>query len=84
MARTLISRAPKLQSQLLWEAFWDLRSMAPNGMGYGLIPIDKMHWYADVELEFNQEETRAFVWIMRRVDGHYVSLMNDKANKTSK
>ena len=83
-AQGLLKKAPKLERSLLWEAFWDMRSMAPSGMGLSLIPVDKIHWYADVELGLDEDEKSAFVWIMRRVDSHFVSRQNEKTSKSSK
>jgi hypothetical protein len=79
-----LAEAPKLERQLLWEAFWDLHTTRINSMALGPIPIDKMHWYADVELELDDDERRAFVWIMRRLDSHFIGKMAEKNRKHDK
>jgi hypothetical protein len=53
-------------------------------MSLGPIPISKMHWYADAELGLDQEERRAFVWIMRRLDSHFIGKLAEKNNKQNK
>jgi hypothetical protein len=73
--------APVLERPLLWEAFWDLSTTRINSMALGPIPIDKMHWYADVELRLIEEERRAFVWIMRRLDSHFIGKQAEKNSK---
>ncbi len=75
--------APKLHNPLLWQSFWDLHTERINGMSIGPIPISKMHWYADVELGLDQDETSAFVYIMRRTDSFFVSKQAEKANSKS-
>jgi hypothetical protein len=52
--------------------------MAVNSMSHAPIPIDKLHWYARNELELDDDERQAFVWIMRRVDSSFVAKMNKR------
>lgn len=79
-----MKKAPQLSSLLLWESFWDLDTMRFNGMGISPIPLDKLHWYADVELGLDFDQKTAFVWVMRNVDTHYVNKQVAKMNKQSK
>jgi len=53
--------------------------MRSNGMSLGPIPFDKMHWYADEELGLDEDERRAFVWVIRRTDGHFLAFMAKSA-----
>jgi hypothetical protein len=79
-----LASAPKLEHQLLWEAFWDLNTTRLSAMSLGPIPIDKIHWYADAELGLDEDEKRAFVWIIRRLDSHFIGKMADKNSKQNK
>ncbi len=76
--------APQIEKPLLWEAFHDLGTMRVNGMAMGQIPYDKIVWYANDVLDFEPDETEAFVWIMRRVDTHYVNKMAERMERNSK
>ncbi len=48
------------------------------------IPFDKIHWYAERVLMLDDEGTAAFVWIMRRVDNHFIGMMNKRSNDSTK
>lgn len=79
-----MKKAPQLKSLLLWESFWDLDTMRDSSMGIRSIGLDKIHWYAKAELDLDFDERTAFVWIMRRVDTHYVEKQAAKMNKSNK
>jgi hypothetical protein len=79
-----VAEAPKLEHQLIWEAFWDLSTERVSAMSLGPIPISKIHWYADKELELDEDEKRAFVWIIRRLDSHFIGKSAEKASKQNK
>ncbi len=48
------------------------------------IPFDKIRWYAENELLLDEDEAEAFVWIMRRVDNHFVTKINKRSNDSTK
>lgn len=56
--------------------FQTLSGMESSRIIWGFIPLDKIHWYATVELGLNDEERMAFVFIIRTVDPHYVAKKN--------
>lgn len=58
--------------------------MRINGMGLGSIPLDKIHWYANEELGLDYDERTAFIWIMRRVDTHFLNVQAERAARSNK
>lgn len=59
--------------------------MRQNGMALGPIPLDKMYWYAERVLGIDDlEDQDAFVWVIRRVDGHFVNRRNAEAEQQAK
>lgn len=80
-----MKKGPQLERPLLWEAFWDLSTMrSPAMAGLTSIPYDKIRWYAANELQLDDEEADAFLWVIRRVDSHFVNRTNTKAASQSK
>ena len=72
-------------NQLWYECFCELGSMRPQGFGLCRVPRDKIAWYADDELRFtNEEDRRAFIWIMTFVDFRFVQHEQKKQDKNSK
>lgn len=53
-------------------------------MGLGSIPLDKIRWYAESELQLTDDEADAFVWIIRRTDNHFVNKQAEKQAKANK
>jgi hypothetical protein len=84
-AKGLLRKAPPEPSSLLWETFWDVGTMRPPAFaGAAPIPIDKLQWYAETLLGYDDEEADAFVWIMRQVDSAFVALIAEQQSKDSK
>lgn len=84
-ARVLMEKAPPQPKPYLLDALWELDTLRPfviagmdNKIVHGFIPVDKIHWYAECELQLDDDERQAFVWIIRRADSAYVSLKNSK------
>lgn len=61
---------------LLWNAFWELSTERPFGMGVGPIPQSKVRQYVREELELHGEAGDRAVKIIRRADDVYVGLAN--------
>ena len=83
-AQAKLKAAPQLEQHLFWEAFWDLSTMRVSGMSLGPIPLDKIHWYADAELGLDEDEKRAFVYIIRRLDSHFIGKLAEKNKQDTK
>ena len=54
-----------------------------GAMGQGPIPRSKMKEYAE-ELELDDRETEAFIYIIRETDIHYLNLQAEKSMKRMK
>jgi hypothetical protein len=62
----------------LWNAFWELSTERPIGMGTGPIPVSKIRSHAR---DFGMDAA-SFVRIMRRMDEEYLSHANRQDGKT--
>jgi hypothetical protein len=56
---------------------------ANNGMSLGTVPMDKLYWYAEHELGMDEDDQRAFVFVMKRADRHFVGTLNERSNKAA-
>lgn len=82
-----IEKAPKIVGPLMlhWTAFSDLGSERMSGeSGRGQIPRTKIKQYAVEELEYDERETEAFVYIIRQADIHYQNIQIEKINNRLK
>lgn len=71
-----------LAEQNYYDAFLELSSERNNSaMSAGPIPISKIRWYAEEELDLNERETEAFKYVLRHLDIHYLNLQAKKAEK---
>lgn len=68
---------------LHWEAFNDLGTERNNGMGIGPIPFSKIKEYA-ADLGLTEREKEAFVWIIRKLDIHYLNKQAQEAAERNK
>ena len=76
-------QAPKLEEPLHLNAFNDLSTMRPTGMGMGPIPLDKIEWYAR-KLEMDLLEEEAFTHIIRTADVAYLNKVAEKQAKAAR
>lgn len=61
---------------MLWNAFWELSTERPFGMGVGPIPRSKIKEYCIGELELRGAACDRAVTILRRADDVYVGMAN--------
>lgn len=80
-----MKKAPPEPRSLLWESYWDLHTMRGVSMGGAMpIPYDKIRWFALEELQLDPDEADAFIWMMRRVDNHFVAKINKRNEQSTK
>lgn len=76
---------PKLKGieEFYYAAFSELDTERINGMALGAIPRSKIKDYAE-ELELDERETEAFIYVISHLDIHFRQRANEKSEKAMK
>lgn len=69
-------------SELFYNAFWDLTTDRPGGMGLLPIPWYAIQRYAEY-FEFSQEQSSDLHYFVRVMDAEYVKFQTPKGGKSS-
>lgn len=75
-----MGEAPKLTNLLYWDAFHELSSERQVGMSLGPIPFSSILNWANY-MGFTPSETRALVYVMRQMDGYFLSSIEEKRKR---
>lgn len=70
-----------VESQLVWQAFWDLHQTRPSGFDHGAVPFVELKAWMDLHCIESPEERVSFVRLIRAMDAAWFEWVRERQEK---